>query len=109
MTVPNQPGLPKLDGPPQIIVEKQQLDCFTAVNLPALLDHLRATDCFVYGVVAEICVKLAAFGLLRSGRRVTIVTDAIKELDAAASARMLAEFKAAGGALTAAGEILRAG
>ncbi len=54
----------------------------------------------VYGVVTEICVKFAAFGLLKTERRVELVTDAIKELDAAAGAKTMMDFTAAGGTLT---------
>jgi nicotinamidase/pyrazinamidase len=72
--VPNEPGLPEISGVHQILgvrqilMEKQALDCFSNVNLPALLDNLGghqrdAGHCIVYGVVTEICVKLAAFGL----------------------------------------------
>ena len=104
--VPNAIGLPEIAGARQILLEKQALDCFTNPNLPALLDRLGAQRCVVYGVVTEICVKFAAFGLLNSGRRTAIVTDAIKELDASEASKMLAEFHASGGALTTSQEIL---
>ncbi len=81
VVVPNHSGLPDTSRTQQILLEKQALDCFTNVNLPALLDRLGAERCVVYGVVAEICVKFAAFGLLKTGRRVELVTEAIKELD----------------------------
>jgi len=100
VAVPNIAGLPETAGAQQILLEKQALNCFTNVNLPALLDRLGAERCVVYGVVTEICVKFAAFGLLKTGRRVEIVTDAIKEIDSAAGAQMMADFTAAGGALT---------
>ena len=61
----------------------------------------------VYGVVTEICVKLAAFGLLKTGQRVELVTDAVRSLNDAASAAMTAEFLAAGGALTTVGVATR--
>ena len=35
---------------------------------------------FVYGVVTEYCVGLAAKGLLERGRRVSVVRDAIESL-----------------------------
>jgi len=84
----------------QILLEKQSVDCFTNPNLPALLDQLGVESCVVYGVVAEICVKNAALGLLRSGRRVTLVTDAVRGLDDAKCAHFFQEFAAAGGHLT---------
>jgi nicotinamidase/pyrazinamidase len=100
VVVPNTPGLPDLEDAQQILLEKQALDCFTNVNLPALLDRLGAERCVVYGVVTELCVRYAAFGRLESGRRVELVTDAIKELDPTVGATMIVDFIAAGGALT---------
>jgi nicotinamidase/pyrazinamidase len=100
VVVPNTPGLPETAGYQQILLEKQALDCFTNMNLPALLDRLGAERCIVYGVVTEICVKFAAFGLLKTGRHVELVSDAIKELDPAANTKMLADFTAAAGTLT---------
>ncbi|HEY1759933.1 MAG TPA: cysteine hydrolase [Bryobacteraceae bacterium] len=104
--VPNLPGLPALDSAQQILLEKQSLDCFTNVNLPALLGRLGAQRCVVYGVVTEICVRYAVFGLLETGRRVELVTDAIKELDPAVGATMIVDFIAAGGALTTTERVL---
>jgi len=90
----------------QILLEKQSVDCFTNPNLPALLDHLEAGRCLVYGVVTEICVKNAAMGLLKSGRQVTVVTDAVRTLDNTRSAQFFQDFAAAGGKLATAKEFL---
>ena len=106
VTVPNSAGLPPMAGAQQILVEKQALECFTNVNFPALLDRLRAERCVVYGVVTEICVRHAAMGLLGTGRRVEIVTDATKELDRDAAARVFAEFTEAGGRLTTSEQVM---
>jgi nicotinamidase/pyrazinamidase len=84
----------------QILLEKQTLDCFTNVNLARLLEVLGAERYVVYGVVTEICVKYAALRLLKTGRRVELVTDAVRSLDEGAGARMFGEFTAAGGVLT---------
>lgn len=81
----------------QIIVEKQTLDCFTNRHLGAILSHLNADKYVVYGVVTEICVKLAAFGLLKTGKRVEIVQNATRALDPEIAARTLADLQAAGG------------
>jgi nicotinamidase/pyrazinamidase len=99
VTVANGPMLPETAGAQQILLEKQSLDCFTNPNLIPLLARLGADRCVVYGVVTEICVKNAIFGLLKTGRQVELVMDAVKELDSAASAKMLAQFTAAGGKL----------
>lgn len=90
----------------QILLEKQSVDCFTNANLPALLDHLNVKSCVVYGVVTEICVKNAALGLLKSGRQVTVVTDAVRSLDDTKCAQFYHEFTAAGGKLITAEQLV---
>jgi nicotinamidase/pyrazinamidase len=98
--VRNVAGLPALENVQQILLEKQTFDCFSNVNLRGLLEHMNA-DCYVvYGVVTEICVKMAAEGLLKTGKRVELVTDAVRSLNDAASADMTAAFLEAGGVLT---------
>src|SRR5580658_555789 len=42
VVVPNTPGLPGIEAAQQILLEKQALNCFTNVNLPALLNRLGA-------------------------------------------------------------------
>ena len=98
--VANSPGKIDLSGLRQVLLEKQTFDCFTNVNLEALLGDLQADRYVVYGVVTEICVKLAASGLLKTGKRVELVTDAVRSLNDAASREMLREFTASGGVLT---------
>lgn len=102
VVVPNREGgleLLALNGAQQIIVEKQHVDVFTARNLPRIVEHFAADGFVVYGVVTEICVLFAARGLLKYGKPVTVVTDAIAALTAEASARALAEIRDAGGTL----------
>ncbi len=106
VVVPNKPGLPETEFAQQILLEKQALDCFTNVNLNALLERFGAQRCVVYGVVTEICVRYAAFGLLETVRRVELVSDAIKELDPSVGATMMVDFIAAGGALTTSEQVL---
>src|SRR6185503_17551884 len=90
----------EVQGARQILLEKQSVDCFTNANLPALLGRLDAERCVVYGVVTEICVKNAALGLLKSGRKVELVTDAVRSLDNTTCAGFFREFAAAGGVFT---------
>jgi nicotinamidase/pyrazinamidase len=100
VVVPNAPCEPALDGAQQVILEKQTLDCFSNVNIAALLERLGAQRYVVYGVVTEYCVKCAAFGLLKTGARVELVTDAVLALNEDDSRRTLEEFVASGGLLT---------
>jgi nicotinamidase/pyrazinamidase len=105
LVVPNRDCALVLNCVQQIVVEKQHVDCFTARNLARLLETLAADRFVVYGVVTEICVWFAARGLLKYGKPVTIVTDAVAALTKEASDRALAEIRAAGGTLALASEI----
>ena len=99
VVIPTAPGDYPLGDAQQIILEKQALDLFTNPNFPRLLQQLDAGPCVVYGVVTEHCVRCAAMGLLRLGRPVELVRDAIRSLEEEASRRTLEEFTAAGGRL----------
>jgi nicotinamidase/pyrazinamidase len=88
------------EGAEQLILEKQELDCFSNPHLMPLLAEWNADRYVVYGVVTEICVRFAAFGLLQTGKRVEIVTDAVKALDDTAARKTFSDFTAAGGVLT---------
>jgi nicotinamidase/pyrazinamidase len=100
--VPTAPGKYSVKDAQQIILEKQQLDCFSNPNLPALLDDLEADRCVVYGVVTEFCVKCAAMGLLATGRKVELVTTATRSLTPTAEQATIDAFLAAGGSTTTA-------
>ncbi|HTW64969.1 MAG TPA: isochorismatase family protein [Bryobacteraceae bacterium] len=95
-----------VEGVRQLILEKQKLDCFSSPHLDPLLAHFNADRYVVYGVVTEICVQYAAFGLLKTGKPVEIVTDAVKALDEQKARKMFDEFMARGGRLTTAAELL---
>jgi nicotinamidase/pyrazinamidase len=105
LVVPNAPCDLALDGVQQIVVEKRHVDAFTSPNLARVVELLAADRFVVYGVVTEICVLFAARGLLKYGKGVTIVTDAVAALSDEASGRALAEIRGAGGALALASEI----
>jgi nicotinamidase/pyrazinamidase len=96
-------GALAIGGVQQIIVEKQTVDAFAAPNLGRIIEQLQAD--FIYGVVTEICVLFAARGLLKTGKPVVVVTDAIEGLEAKDSERALAEIRAAGGTLTTVGQV----
>lgn len=95
----------RVEGAQQLILEKQELNCFSNPHLAPLLADLNADRYVVYGVVTEICVRLCAFGLLKTGKRVELVTDAVKPLDETVARGMFAEFTASGGHLTTAGAV----
>jgi nicotinamidase/pyrazinamidase len=83
--------------PGQIILEKNELDLFSNPELPGILDRLNAEECVVYGLLTEYCVKCAIMGLLKTGRKVKLVTDAITHLSSTEADRVIQDFEAAGG------------
>jgi nicotinamidase/pyrazinamidase len=85
----------------QYIVEKNDLDMFSNPHLPALLSGLGVTECVVYGVFIDYCVKYAIMGLVRSGRQVSLVTDASAAISQEAGDAVIRDFIAAGGHLIA--------
>lgn len=101
VAVPNRPGEFRIQpGWQQVIVEKQTVDVFQAVNLRPIIELLGGDRFFVYGVVTEICVQYAVQGLLKLGKPVTVVTDAIQTLSPQNSEKALAEMRAGGAHLT---------
>ena len=105
LVVPNAPCELNVSLIDQILLEKQTFSALSNQNFKLLIDHFGADRYVVYGVVTEVCVKFAAFGLLETGKRVEIVTDAICAINEADGAKVLADFTAAGGHLTQAGMI----
>ncbi|MFB3825192.1 MAG: cysteine hydrolase family protein [Bryobacteraceae bacterium] len=103
--IPYRPVQVQVEGAAQILFEKDALDLFTNPNLPALLAALEADRYVVYGVVTEYCVRLAALGLLATGKPVTLVTDAVETLKAEDRDATLDEFTGRGGELARVGEI----
>lgn len=100
IVIPSIDDAERIDGFEQIILEKQHVNCFTNPNLEALLTAFQADRFVVYGVVTEICVKFAAFGLLETGKRVEIVEDAVQPFDKTKAEAMFTGFRARGGVLT---------
>lgn len=89
----------------QVFFPKPQLDVFAVPEFGPMLERLNADRYVVYGVVTEICVQYAAFGLLASRKRVEIVTDAICALDDRAASKMLSDFESAGGIRTTSAQL----
>jgi nicotinamidase/pyrazinamidase len=99
VVVPNRACELAIEGAQQIVVEKQTVDVFAAPNLHRVIERLNADSYVVYGVVTEICVLYAVRGLLKAGKSVTVVTDAVETLRAEDSALALQEVCAGGARL----------
>ncbi len=102
-TVPNDPKfqLPKnLLDYQQIFIEKQTLDVFENPQTARILERISPdAEFLVFGVVTEYCVRCAAKGLLAKGRRVSLILDAIEQLDPSAGLEAIAELTAEGAKL----------
>ncbi|HXZ41348.1 MAG TPA: isochorismatase family protein [Terriglobales bacterium] len=92
----------------QILLEKQTLDIFESRHANALVERLpRDAEFVVFGVVTEYCVALAAKGLLKRGRRVSVVKDAIETLKPEDGRRTIAELQALGARFITTDQALR--
>jgi nicotinamidase/pyrazinamidase len=89
VSIPSVRSSFSIAGAKQIILEKQTIDAFTNANLPGILESLGADRYVVYGVVTEVCVKCAVAGLLKTGKPVAIVGDAVRHLNEHAAREVL--------------------
>lgn len=108
--IPNYPVMEELDDPynyAQIILEKQRFDVFSNPNMDEFLQLLGDVDVVLYGVVTEVCVAAAVRGLLSRGRRVSVVTDAIRYFDKAAGQAAVEEMQRSGARLITSDAVLR--
>jgi nicotinamidase/pyrazinamidase len=118
LVIPNEAefALPEdFGGAQQIILQKNQLDVFTNPHADTVLERLKEPNStgfaanpefVVFGVATEYCVRCAADGLLRKGRRVAIVTDAIKAIDVSKGQKVLNELASHGARLISTEEAL---
>lgn len=84
---------------PQIVVEKQTVDAFQTHTFADVVRALQPDRLVVYGVVTEVCVLHAVRGLLRFGKLVAVVTDAVQALSSEGGTTALDEMRAAGAQL----------
>jgi nicotinamidase/pyrazinamidase len=93
----------------QILLEKQTLNIFESRHADALVSRLGSQAEFVvFGVVTEYCVSFAAKGLIKRGRRVAVVQDAIETLKQEEGETTIAQLKQLGARLTSTDEALKA-
>ena len=108
LVIPNDKefALPEsLSGYQQVTLEKNTLDVFDNPHAEALLARLGPTgspsletdaEFMVFGVVTEYCVRCAVEGLLRRGRRVSVVTDATQSIDTKKGTQLIADWQSRG-------------
>jgi len=110
--VPNDPAFKLPDDlfrHQQIVIQKQTLNVFDNPLATEIVNRLPAdAEFFVFGVVTEYCVRLAAKGLLERGRKVSVVTDAIETLNAEHGRHTIGELKSLGARFVTTDEALAA-
>jgi nicotinamidase/pyrazinamidase len=110
--IPNEKSFPlpgDLLNYQQVVFEKQVLDVFSNPHAAVVVEMLgKDAEFYVFGVVTEYCVLLAAKGLLERGRKVFIVRDAIETLDPNEGSRTLDELKELGARIVSTDEALAA-
>ena len=94
------------DPSKQTFIEKDELDVFSSPEFLPLLVKLGIDECYVYGVLTEYCVQCAIMGLLKTGRKVWLITDAIAHHSPEGGAKVIDTFTAAGGYCITASSIL---
>ena len=92
----------------QHIIKKRTVDAFLDTELSQLLTELAPERYVLYGVVTEICVKLAARGIFERSGKIDLVTDAVRELDPIGRDEFLKDFTSKGGRLITTAEVLAA-
>jgi len=93
----------------QLVIEKQTLDVFDNPLTTRIVERLgKDAEYFVFGVVTEYCVRLAAKGLLARGRKVSLVKDAIETLNPLHGKQTIEELQSLGARLVTTDEALAA-
>ncbi|MBI2345766.1 MAG: cysteine hydrolase [Deltaproteobacteria bacterium] len=102
-----QVSLPMWNSAAQIIFEKRSVDAFQSANLPPFVAALPVPRVVLFGVCTDICVRYAAEGLLKAGKELWVVTDAVTALNEDAGTDALAEFRRSGAELLTCKEAIR--
>jgi nicotinamidase-related amidase len=93
-----------------LLFHKHWFDVFTNPNLLPALDALAPGRIVLYGVALDVCDRYAIEGLLRYRPAIplTVVTDAVRAIDPARAAALLADWQARGVRLAESAEVLSA-
>ena len=93
----------------QLVFYKARLDGFANPHLGELVESLQVGEYVVFGVCTDYCVATAVDGLLSRGAKVAIVADAVRALDEAKGADVLARFGKRGVRFVRTAEVVHSG
>lgn len=98
---PLRPGI-------QIVLEKTHHDVFSNPSAMMVVNGSQVEQWAVFGVATDYGIRLASLGLLKLGRKVAIISDAVAGISVEASRQALAELRAAGAEVKTADAAIRA-
>ena len=90
----------------QVIIQKAMHSIFTNPNTDMILNRLKPSAIYIYGVATEIGVKEAVLGALTRGYTVYVLQDAIKAVNPEDGERIIFEMKQRGASLIKGGDVL---
>ena len=79
-----------------VVLEKEVYDFFSNPNADRVIAAAPEAEFVVYGVATDYCVRAGVLGLCDRGRKVTVVSDAIRAVDAKQGAAAMGEFRRRG-------------
>jgi nicotinamidase/pyrazinamidase len=100
-------GPPLLPGT-QVLLEKCHLDAFTNPSASALVRSSGIDRWVVFGVATDYAVRVAVLGLLKLGKKVTVVSDAVRGVRADTARQAVIEMQAAGAEFKSTAAVLKA-
>jgi nicotinamidase/pyrazinamidase len=110
VVVPNDRRVdaPALRPGMQVILEKIHHDAFSNPAARVLVEKSGIDRWAVFGVATDFGVRLAALGLLKLGKEVTVVSDAVHGVSEEGSRQALMEMQAAGADVLTSAAVIKA-
>jgi len=90
----------------ELIFRKQKFDVFSNPNVDTVLESIDPTQIVLYGVALDVCDAYAIEGLLDRGRKVRLVTDAVRAIDEERGRKLVEDWRDRGVALATTDEII---
>ncbi len=98
---------PPLRPGAQLVLEKAHMDAFTHPCAREIVEKSGIERWIVFGVMTDYGVRLSALGLLKLGRKVTVVTDAVQGWAEDSSRQAVIEMQASGADFRTTAAVLR--
>ncbi|MBN1344619.1 MAG: cysteine hydrolase [Phycisphaerae bacterium] len=95
-----------LEDHEQVVFHKATLDVWSNRNAVRFVEAIGVGEYLAFGVATEYCVREEVLGLLRRGRRVVVVVDAIRAIAEEDGRAAIDEMTAAGARLTRTEEVI---